>query len=80
MNQNFIAHRNRIAIIKERWEIIQNAKEAYFRKQVLRDELEDSLLGPDEFDKAVEGRDLDDLSLSLDKIREEEEDEFDAIH
>lgn len=76
LNQNFLAHRSRLATIKSRWEIIQNAKEAYFRKQAIRDQLEDTLLGSDELETVVESRDLDDLDPSLDKIREEEEDEF----
>jgi hypothetical protein len=63
--------------IKERWKILQSAKEAYFKKEALRDELEETILGPDELDEAVEGPvELDGSDDSIDRIREEDEDEL----
>jgi len=78
LNQNFLAQRNRVNIIRDRWELLQHTKEAYFKKEALRDALESSLLGPDEIVKDLEG--LEALENSGEEEsefdREEDGDEF----
>jgi len=48
LNQNSLANRNRLDTIIERHRILKNAQNAYFKKEVLRDMLEETILGSDD--------------------------------
>ncbi|MEN6550183.1 MAG: hypothetical protein ABFE07_29415 [Armatimonadia bacterium] len=63
-NQNSLANRDRLAIIKARHEIIKNAREAYFKKQAALDDLLDGAEFPD--DKEGLELDPDDLEVGGD--------------
>jgi len=77
-NQKSLAIRNRLDMIKERHRILLDAKEAYIRKQMLQDMLEESTLGPDEISMGLEDLDVPDDS-DADRDRGDGEDALDRV-